>query len=85
MAKASKDKFDPRLFTLLSHRGLHDEQSTENGLSAFQKSIDEGLPFELDVHLTLDGGLIVCHDSELKRTTGKQGIIEEMTLEHIGE
>lgn len=85
MARASKDKFDPRLFTLLSHRGLHDEQSTENGLSAFEKSIDEGLPFELDVHLTLDGGLIVCHDSELKRTTGKQGIIEEMTLEQIGE
>ena len=83
MGKAKKEQFDPRVFTLLCHRGLHDGNTTENGLRAFQKARDPNLPFELDVHLTKDGHLLVCHDSELKRTTGKEGIIEEMDLGYI--
>lgn len=83
MGKAKKEQFDPRVFTLLCHRGLHDANTTENGLRAFQKARDLNLPFELDVHLTKDGHLLVCHDSELKRTTGKEGIIEEMDLGYI--
>lgn len=65
------------------HRGYHNEQYTENGLGAFKNAIDNNFAFELDVHLTKDEKLIVSHDSSLKRTTGKEGIIEELTLEEI--
>lgn len=50
---------------------------------AFKNAIDNNVSFELDVHLTKDNDLIVCHDSELKRTTGKEGIIEDLTVEEI--
>lgn len=41
------------------------------------------MPFECDVHLTKDGKVCVCHDSDLLRMTGKTGTIEELTLEEI--
>lgn len=75
--------YDDRLFKGIAHRGYHDETSTENGLDAFKKAIDNDLAFELDVHLTADKKLVVCHDSDLKRVTNKEGIIEELTLEEL--
>ncbi len=69
----------------IAHRGLHNEEFTENGLKSFQNAIDHDLSFELDIHLSKDGELIVCHDSDLIRTTGKKGIIEELTLKEIKE
>ena len=83
MKRASREQFDPRVFTLLCHRGLHDANTTENGLRAFAKAKEKNLPFELDVHLSKDGHLVVSHDSDLKRTTGKEGIIEEMDLGYL--
>ena len=41
------------------------------------------MPLELDVHVTKDLKVIVCHDSELKRVTGKEGIIEDLTYAYI--
>ena len=38
---------------------------------------------ELDVHLTKDGAVVVCHDPDLKRTTDTKGAIEDMTLEQF--
>ena len=53
----------------------------ENTLSCFEKGIQTGADMiELDVHLTRDGEVVVCHDPDLKRTTDTQGPIEEMTL-----
>lgn len=75
----------PEAYLGIAHRGLHNKEFTENGLKAFQNAIEHGLAFELDIHLTKDGELIVCHDSELKRTTGKEGIIEDLTLKEIKE
>lgn len=76
-------KMNPLLFQGICHRGYHNERDTENGLKAFQNAIDHHTAFELDVHLTKDNRLVVIHDSETKRVTGKDGIIEEMTLEEI--
>ncbi len=76
-------KYDPRVFNGICHRGLHGGGVTENGLEAFRKAIEANMAFELDVHLTLDNQLIVCHDDDLLRTTGKPGIIEELTSEEI--
>lgn|SRR5574344_620066 len=74
---------NPLFLKGIAHRGLHDDKLTENGLKAFKKAIDNNFAFELDVHLTTDNVLIVCHDSELKRTTGKEGIIEHLSLKEI--
>lgn len=69
----------------IAHRGYHNETITENSLNAFKLAIDNKLAFELDVHLTKDGELIVFHDYDLKRVTGKEGIVEELTFKEIRE
>lgn len=74
---------NPLFLKGVAHRGYHNEQYTENGFGAFKNAIDNNFAFELDVHLTKDEKLIVSHDASLKRTTGKDGIIEELTLEEI--
>lgn len=80
---STKNDFYPSFLKGIAHRGLHNEKFTENGLNAFKNAIDNDFDFELDIHLTKDNELIVCHDSELKRTCGKEGIIEELTLNEI--
>ncbi len=76
-------KLNLPLYRHIAHRGLHDDVSPENSLSAFQKAVDAKLPIELDIHLTKDGKLVVFHDSDLKRMTGKEGILEDKTLEEL--
>ena len=74
----------PKLKELCSwsyaHRGLHDEVSPENSMSAFKRAVEAGYGFELDVHLLADGELAVIHDSSLKRTAGADKKIEELTV-----
>lgn len=76
-------KINPLFLTGIAHRGLHNAEFTENGMKAFDNAIKHNLPIELDIHLTKDGELVVCHDEDLVRTTGKEGIIEHLTLKEI--
>ena len=76
-------KINPKFLEGIAHRGLHNEKFTENGINAFKNAIDHDVAFEFDIHITSDGELIVCHDENLKRTTGKEGIIEHMTAKEI--
>lgn len=62
-----------------AHRGLHGHGRPENSMAAFRAALEGGYGIELDVHLLADGGLAVIHDSSLKRTTGKEGKVEELT------
>ncbi len=63
-----------------AHRGLHDKPFVpENSMMAFRLAVERGYGAELDVHLLKDGGLAVIHDAALKRTTGADGKIEELT------
>lgn len=78
-------KINPLFLKGIAHRGLHNEEFTENGMKAFQNAIDHGVAFEFDIHLTKDNELVVCHDENLIRTTGKDGIIEDLTLKEIKE
>ena len=78
-------KLNPVFLNGIAHRGLHTKEFTENGMKAFKNAIDHGVAFEFDIHLTKDGELVVCHDENLKRTTGKDGIIEDLTLKEIKE
>ena len=40
---------------------------------------------ELDVHATVDGHLVVCHDATVDRTTESTGAIAELTLAQVRE
>ena len=66
-----------------AHRGLHGPGRPENSLSAFRAAVEKGYGAEFDVHLLKDGGLAVIHDSKLKRTTGKEGRVEDLTTEEL--
>lgn len=74
---------NPKLLEGIAHRGLHNEQYTENGMNAFINAIKHNVAFEFDIHLTKDHQLVVCHDEDLFRTTGKKGIIEDLSLIEI--
>jgi len=62
-----------------AHRGLHGEGRPENSMAAFRAALDHGYGIEFDLHLLRDGNLAVMHDSLLKRTTGREGRIEDLT------
>lgn len=67
-----------------AHRGLYDNVTVpENSLSAFKKAIAKGYGIELDVHLTKDGKLLVSHDWNIKKMTGVDRNIEDMTLAQL--
>lgn len=68
-----------------AHRGLHGNGIPENSLLAFRKAKEAGYGIELDVHLLADGNLAVIHDASLKRTTGQDGFIEDLTTEQLSE
>ena len=76
-------KLNPLLLKGIAHRGFHNDKYTENGMNAFSNAVKHNLPIELDIHLTKDNELVVCHDEDLKRTTGTSGIIEDLTVEEI--
>jgi len=66
-----------------AHRGLHGEGRPENSMAAFRAARDAGYGIELDVHLLADGNLAVIHDSHLKRTTGLEGRVEDLTTQEL--
>ena len=76
-------RINPSIFKGVCHRGLHNEKITENSIEAFKNALNHNLAIELDVHLSKDNNLIVMHDASLKRTTSKEGIIENLTLQEI--
>jgi glycerophosphoryl diester phosphodiesterase len=56
----------------------------ENTLSAFRKALELGVDaVELDLHMSKDGALMVMHDPDLARTTGKIGVIRTLTLTEL--
>ncbi len=67
----------------VAHRGLHDEQSAENSLSAFEKAIEKGYVIELDVQQISDGTVVVFHDSSLSRMTGQDGYVRYLVKEDL--
>lgn len=78
-------KINPLFLNGIAHRGLHNKEYTENGIKAFTNAINHKVAFEFDIHLTKDNELVICHDESLKRTTEKEGIIEDLTLKEIKE
>ena len=68
---------------VIAHRGGA-SLGAENTLGCIRKGILTGADaIEVDVHLSADGELVVCHDETLDRTTDGQGRIEELTFDQI--
>ncbi len=66
-----------------AHRGFS-HVAPENTLPAFQAAIDSGADYiELDVQLTADGQLVVCHDELIDRTTNGHGMLKNYTYEQL--
>lgn len=77
------DAFFSQRSVVLAHRGLPMEYP-ENTEISFRKAIEIGVDvIETDVHLTLDGELVVFHDDRVDRTTNGNGLISEMTLKDL--
>lgn len=68
-----------------AHRGSS-HKYIENSLAAFEQAIeDQSDGIELDVQRTKDGKLVVVHDENLKRLTGVNRFVWEMTWDEIQE
>ena len=63
-----------------AHRGASGYYP-ENTIAAFEGAIKQKADgIELDVHLSKDGYIIVCHDETLNRTTNGKGFIKQFDL-----
>ena len=66
-----------------AHRGASG-YCPENTLPAFQRAIELGADgIELDVQMTRDGELVVCHDETIDRTSNGSGWIKDKTLAEL--
>lgn len=69
--------------TVTGHRGGAG-YGNENTISCISRSLDKGVEsLEIDVHLTSDSRIVVCHDESVDRTTNGNGKISEMTFEQL--
>jgi glycerophosphoryl diester phosphodiesterase len=68
---------------VIGHRGASGN-APENTLASFEMALLHGAEgIELDVHLSKDGDIIVCHDATIDRTTNGTGWIHELTTTEI--
>ena len=69
--------------TLAGHRGWRSKYP-ENTMIGFRKALELDIDaIEMDVHMTKDYEIVVCHDPDLKRTTDTEGLIYQMTLKEV--
>src|SRR5438874_353168 len=62
----------------IAHRGASGTHP-ENTMAAFKAAYEVGARYiELDVHTTRDGKVVVLHDADLARTTGRQAAVSSL-------
>ena len=70
---------------VVAHRGAS-SLAPENTLASVLKAMELGADqCEIDVQLTKDGEVVLLHDSLLKRTTGKPGVLTDYTFNELKE
>jgi glycerophosphoryl diester phosphodiesterase len=68
----------------IANRGLYNTTCTpENSYLAFEKAIEHNYAIQLDVQLSKDHQVIVCHDENLQRLTGMDWDIAKTTYSKI--
>lgn len=66
-----------------AHRG-NSFDSAENTMDAFKLAISEEVDgIELDVQLTKDGKVVVCHDETINRVSNGKGLLKDYTLKEL--
>lgn len=68
---------------IFAHRGVsaHYPENTRAAFLAASKLPITGV--ELDVHLTIDGELVVIHDEKMNRTSNGAGYVKDYTLQQL--
>ncbi|MCR5230012.1 MAG: glycerophosphodiester phosphodiesterase [Solobacterium sp.] len=70
-------------YEVWGHRGASG-YAPENTLTAFKMAEDMGADgIELDVQMSKDGVLVICHDETIDRTSSGTGFIKDMTFEEL--
>lgn len=69
----------------IAHRGLHDISKgiPENSMAAFERSVVNRIPIELDVHLIADENVVVFHDDNIIRATGVDRSVQSLSLSDL--
>ena len=69
---------------IYAHRGLFDNKKiVENTISSFKKALLDNLNIELDIRVTKDNKIIVFHDNNIKRLTGIDKLVKDMTYNEL--
>lgn len=77
--------FETRKPRVFGHRGAAGE-APENTIVSFERAVACGVDiFELDVHATRDGTVVVLHDPTLERTTNGTGAVKDLTWAELQE
>lgn len=70
--------------TPFAHRGLHGpDTGPENSLPAFAAAVAHGFGIECDVRLLADDAVVVFHDRDLARLTGRPGALGALRTEDL--
>ena len=70
---------------IIAHRGLSSE-APENTIAAISLAAKSGLKWvEVDVKLSLDNHLLLCHDETLHRTTNGSGKVSETSWSELSK
>ena len=68
---------------IFGHRGVPD-QTPENTIASFQKSVDLGLDgIELDARMCKSGELVVFHDDKVDKITDGSGLVADLSFDEI--
>ena len=68
----------------ISHRGIRETGFTENTLAAYELAEKYGFQWlETDLRLTKDDHIVLSHDRSLKRLTGKDLNVDEVTRSEL--
>lgn len=73
----------PLLQVPFAHRGLHDDHRPENSMGAYAAAVERGYGIELDVQPSRDGEIVVFHDYELDRMTGRTSFVRDLALDEL--
>ncbi|MDD4840155.1 MAG: glycerophosphodiester phosphodiesterase family protein [Clostridia bacterium] len=65
----------------IAHRGACFGNIPENSMTAFREAIERGLVIELDIQCLRDGTIVVFHDFDTLRMTGRAGMLKYRNLE----
>ncbi|AMB98850.1 glycerophosphodiester phosphodiesterase [Aerococcus urinaehominis] len=70
---------------VIAHRG-YSKLYPENTMLAFKKAAEYDIyGIELDVQLSKDGTVVICHDESVERTSNGQGEIKDLTINELKE